>query len=75
MPQKVAPKRRGQLKQDNTMLIVGGGIVALVVVGLLILLNMNLDTHPTSPSPQNAIGRTWGKADAPVTIEEWSDFQ
>ncbi len=75
MPQKVAPKRRAPPKQDNTMLIVGGGIVALVVVGLLILLNMNLDTRPPSQSPQNATGRTWGKADAPVTIDEYSDFQ
>ncbi len=75
MPQKVAPKRRVQPKQDNTMLIVGGGIVALVVVALLILLNMNLDTRPVSQSPQNAAGKTWGKADAPVTIDEWSDFQ
>ncbi len=75
MPQKVAPKKRTQPKKDNTMLIIGGGIVALVVVALLVLLNMNLDTHPAAPAPQTAVGRTWGQANAPVTIDEYSDFQ
>ncbi len=75
MPQKVAPKRRVQSKQNNTMLIIGGGIVALVVVALLILLNMNLDTRTADPAPKTAAGRTWGKVDAPVTIDEYSDFQ
>ncbi len=74
MPQRVAPKKRAQPKQNNTMLIVGVGIVALVVVALLVLLNMNLDTKPVV-QVEGTAGKTWGKANAPVTIDEWSDFQ
>jgi hypothetical protein len=75
MPQKVAPKRRTQPKRNNTTLIIGVGVIALVVVALLVLLNMNLDTRTGNPAPQTATGRTWGQANAPVTIDEYSDFQ
>ncbi len=74
MPQKVAPKRRTKAKQDNTTLIIVGGIAALVVVALLILLNLNLDTRPAR-EVHGATGRTWGQANAPVTMDEYSDFQ
>ncbi len=74
MPQKVAPKKRAQAKQDNTTLIIAVGIVAVLVVALLVLLNINMGPPPPPP-PQNAEGRTWGKPEAPVTIDEYSDFQ
>ncbi len=75
MPQKVAPKKRAQAKQDNTTLIIAVGIVAVLVVALLVLLNINIGGDGRPPTPANATGRVWGKAEAPVTIDEYSDFQ
>ncbi len=74
MPQKAARKKRAQVKQDNTTLLIAGGIIAVVVVGLLLLLNMNLGARPVV-QPTASEGKTWGKSTAPVTIDEWSDFQ
>jgi protein-disulfide isomerase len=51
---------------------------ALVIVGLLIYLNLNNQpaavTVQFTPAP-NANGLSMGKADAPVKVEEYSDFQ
>ncbi len=74
MARKAARKTRTQARQNNMPLIVGGVVIAVVVVGLLVLLNLNLE-RPTSTPPTVSQGKTWGKADAPVTIDEWSDFQ
>jgi hypothetical protein len=74
MTRAVAKKKRAQARRDNTTLIIAGVIVAVVVVALLLLLNLNLNTQPSGPAV-NAVGKTWGKADAPVTIDMWSDFQ
>jgi uncharacterized membrane protein YkgB len=75
MAHKVARKPRARAQQrNNTTLIIAGGIVAVAVVGLLVLLNLNVNTHPSS-APVVAEGKTWGQAEAPVTIEEYSDFQ
>jgi protein-disulfide isomerase len=63
-----------QARRDNTTLIVVVGVVAVVVVVLLVLLNVNLTPQPSGP-PISSAGKTWGKADAPVTIDMWSDFQ
>jgi hypothetical protein len=73
MTRAVARKKRAQARRDNTTLIIAGVIVAVVVVALLLLLNLNLNTRPSGPTV--AAGKVWGKADAPVTIEEFSDFQ
>jgi len=63
-------------------LIVGG--IGIVVLGALILATQTrpavADTSglvtPASPTPVTlAQGRTLGKADAPVTLEVWTDFQ
>src|SRR5581483_2395204 len=69
-----ARKRRAQKKSNNTW-IIGGIIVAVVVVAALILINLNA-TRPiiSPPSPINA-GRVLGQADAPITIDEYADFQ
>ena len=62
--------------------IVGG--IGIVLLGALILLqgssSAKVDTTgliaPASPTPVAlADGRSLGKADAPVTLEVWSDFQ
>lgn len=60
------------------------GIVAVVVIAAAVLLQGGSATKPdsaglvapTSPTPTAlADGRSLGKADAPVTLEVWSDFQ
>ncbi len=74
MARKAARKARTQTRRNNMPRIIGGVVIAVIVVGLLVLLNLNLD-RPTSTPPTVSQGKTWGKADAAVTIDEWSDFQ
>jgi hypothetical protein len=73
MTRATARKKRTQAGRDNTTLIIAGVIVAIVVVVLLIFLNVNLSPAPSLPV--GAAGKTWGNANAPVTIDMWSDFQ
>jgi hypothetical protein len=73
MTRAAARKKREQTRRDNTTLIIAGMIVAIVVVVLLVLLNVNLSPAPVVPG--GAAGKTWGNANAPVTIDMWSDFQ
>ncbi len=73
MARKTFRRTRAQPRRDNTTLIIAGVIAAVVVVVLLVLLNLNLS--PRVSSPALAAGKTWGQANAPVTIEEFGDFQ
>ncbi len=76
MARKTARKVRVQTRQNNTPLIVGGVVIAVIIVGLLILLNLNLGTTTqTLAIPEGSVGKTLGKPDAPVTIDEFADFQ
>ena len=74
MARKTVRRTPVQARRDNTALIIVVGVVAVVVVVLLVLLNVNLSPQPSGP-PISSAGKTWGKADAPVTIDMWSDFQ
>jgi hypothetical protein len=74
MTRTVARKRRPPARRDNTTLIIAGVVIAVVVVALLVTLNLNIGSPGTTPVV-SAAGKTWGKADAPVTIDMWSDFQ
>ncbi len=74
MPQKVVRKKYVKKKRDNTTLLIVGGIVAVVVVVLAIFISLNIETRPASTTTM-ASGKTWGSPNAPVTIDEWSDFQ
>lgn len=75
-------KRRGSPILWITALV---AVVAVVLIGALVLLqgggrSAAVDTAglvtPTAPTPLAlADGRSLGKADAPVTLEVWSDFQ
>jgi protein-disulfide isomerase len=59
------------------------GVVAVVLIGLVVLQESSPATTdaaglraPASPAPVAlAQGRSLGRADAPVTLELWSDFQ
>ncbi len=77
MPQQTTTRRRRGAppprKRDNTPLLIAGGVVAIVVVALLVFINVS--QAPAASAPLNTSGRTWGNANAKVTIDEWSDFQ
>jgi len=78
MARKVARKERArtQSRQSNTPLIIGGVAIAVIAVGLLILLNVNLSSSAKPISiPAGSAGKTLGKPDAQVTIDEFADFQ
>ncbi len=74
MPSRTAAARKkGRApRRDNTPLLIGGGIVAILVVAVLIFINV---TQPPPAPPAVAAGRVWGKMGAPVTIDEYADFQ
>jgi hypothetical protein len=73
MTRTVVRKRRAPARRDNTTVIIVLAIIAVVVAVLLIVLSLNIGAHPSTPSV--AEGKTWGQANAPVTIEEYGDFQ
>jgi hypothetical protein len=64
-------------------MLIGLGVVGVVIVVVaLILVVQPPDTTAadvtlpdTLEAPPNAAGKAWGPADAPVLIEEFSDFQ
>ncbi len=71
---KASSKRRRTQRRSNTWIwIVGGGIVALLLVALLIWANQ---PAPVVSASLDKCGHPeCGQANAPVTVEEYSDFQ
>jgi len=64
-----------QRRKERQVRLRIGGLAALVVVvlgGLLWLANRPKPVE--SRTPLGADGTAWGPVDAPVLIEEWSDF-
>lgn len=75
--EREARKKRQRLV---TALIIAGSLVALIVIVLLARQITRISpadvTLPESlEPPPNADGVAWGPVDAPVVIEEFSDFQ
>lgn len=83
-PREASPSRRERIvqvrqqkrrrKQLTVALVVAA---AVVIVGGLIWLNsrpLSLTTVEAA-APVSADGAAWGPADAPVVVEEWSDYQ
>lgn len=61
-------------------LTIGAVLIGLAVIGAIALLRQDVPTQsinePMAPSAYNlADGRAIGRADAPVTLEVWSDYQ
>jgi protein-disulfide isomerase len=67
-------KRAAKKSNNSSMWIIGGVILAAVIVLGLVLINLNTP-RATPITPQVSVGRTLGQADAPVTIDLYSDFQ
>jgi protein-disulfide isomerase len=79
---RVHESRQVPIWRSPTALITGLAIVA----GLIVVIAVNrgqapssiasdLNLPPTSYDPRLVSGETLGRADAPVTLEVWSDFQ
>lgn len=71
---KTSARKRAQKKSNSNLWIIGGVIAAAVVVLGLVAVNVFSPRTPQVPSKTSA-GRVLGKADAPVTIDLYSDFQ
>jgi hypothetical protein len=70
-----------QRRRRQQLLIVFGGAAVALIVALLVWVN-NTDLFKTEivlpdtlEPPANADGKAWGPVNAPVLIEEFSDFQ
>ncbi len=68
-------KQRAQKKNNSSYWIIGGVVAAALVVLALVFINLNATSTPQAPPSALNAGRVLGKADAPVTIDLYSDFQ
>lgn len=71
---KTSARKRAQQKSNSKMWIIGGVIVAAVVVLGLVIVNLTAPRTPRVPA-QTSSGRILGDVNAPVTIDIYSDFQ
>ncbi|MCG3140989.1 MAG: hypothetical protein HDKAJFGB_02141 [Anaerolineae bacterium] len=71
---KMSARKRAQKKSNTSLWIIGGVIAAAVIVLGLVLVNLSAPRTPRVPA-QTSSGRILGSADAPVTIDMYSDFQ
>lgn len=70
---KSIAKRKSMARKNNTIFIVGIGLAALLIVGVLVAVNSNSSQPTLAPSVR--AGHVWGQPSATVTIEEFADFQ
>ncbi len=78
-----ARRAEQQERQKRQRLLVGILAVAgvIIVVGIVLWVRQltsperNLVLPESLALPANADGKAWGPADAPVLVEEYSDFQ
>ncbi|MBI4674507.1 MAG: DsbA family protein [Chloroflexi bacterium] len=75
MSKSTARKRRAQPSSNSTYWIIGGVIAAAVVVLGLVLINLMAAPRTPGAPAQTSAGRVLGNANAPVTIDMYSDFQ
>lgn len=77
-------RRRAQTAQrstrNTTLWLIGGlAVLAVLLVAAIVWLNRPQPVQVTVPAdlkpPPNADGKAWGPPDAPVVIQEFSDFQ
>jgi protein-disulfide isomerase len=73
MPRSVPRRKQPAARHKRKLWIIGGSLVAVVLVGGLLFLNAKLS--PRLSRPTVSTGRVWGQAQAPVSIEVFSDFQ
>lgn len=75
MAKSISRASRARKKNNNATWIVGGVIAAAALVLILVFINLNATSTPTRPPAAASAGRVLGQADAPVTIDEYADFQ
>jgi protein-disulfide isomerase len=71
---KTSARKRAQKKSNSSLWIIGGVVAAALVVLALVAVNVFSPRTPRVPV-QTSAGRVLGRADAPVTIDLYSDFQ
>src|SRR5947208_3211672 len=69
------PSRAHQKRKSNSLWIIGGVLAAAILVLALVLINLSAASKPLGPASAYNTGRILGKANAPVTIDLYSDFQ
>ncbi len=77
MTSKRARSQRSRARSNNRLWIIGGLVVlAVVVVGGLIWANQSPPATPVTGTALTSCGKpSCGQANAPVTVDEYSDFQ
>lgn len=75
MTKAISRNKRARKSSNHSLYWIIGGIAAAAILVLaLVVLNLNT-AQPPALTPKVTSGRTWGQADAPVTIEMYGDFQ
>lgn len=76
-PRRGDPKNKPPASGGLPTWAIAIGIGVLVIVGVVVLFNLQTPqtTAPVSPSNTIASGRTKGDPNAKIELVEWSDFQ
>lgn len=75
MAKSMSRAARARQKNNNSLWIIGAVIAAALLVLVLVFINLTAASNPTKPPVAASAGRVLGNANAPVTIDEYADFQ
>lgn len=76
MPRVQARRRRAQNLIRSAWWVAGGAVAAAAIMIAISPRALPTVSIPTpAPRPYAGEGKTLGAADAPITLEEYSDFQ
>jgi hypothetical protein len=70
-PKRVPTRQRSRIGLGPILAV--AGVAIIVVIGAIVISENRQTTAPRANLPKN--GLTLGNASAPVTVEEWGDFQ
>lgn len=72
---KASARKRAQNKSNSSKWIIGGVIAGAVLVLALVMINLVAAPKTERVPAKTSAGRVLGNANAPVTIDMYSDFQ
>ena len=75
MPAQNTPGKRTRARPNYLPWIIGGVVAAVIIVAALVWANSSPVPAPTNSALAQCGQPTCGQANAPVTVDEYADFQ